>query len=236
MPRRRFAMNSIVVAAATIGISTLMGAAVGFLLNNVSQLWNDIVTAFAAGVMLAAAMFGLFQPAMEMGSMIQLLSGALAGMVFLRICAKMMPGGMLNAHPELMFVAALALHKFPEGMAGGVALSGSGIMVALGVALQNLPEGVVMIPPLLAAGVTRCRAALIALLTGLLNVLGVAAGAAWGAVCSNVLPMALAFAGGAMLDVIMKDMVPRVSASGLKRGEWIIASGFLMMAAANMLL
>ena len=233
-------MNTVYLAALMIGGSTLLGTACGFLIQGISGAWNDAVTAFAAGVMLSAAMFGLFQPAMEMGrNLLLILAGALGGMVFLRIAGKLMPGGLMRAHPELMFVLALAMHKFPEGMAGGVGLGGGsagGAMVALGVALQNIPEGAVMIPPLLNAGAGRGRAALVALGAGLLNAAGVIAGGLWGRVSGSVLPMALAFAGGAMLDVILRKMVPGVFASrGLRGGEWILMGGFLTMIAVNML-
>lgn len=231
-------MAMIYLAALLIGGTTLIGTACGFALKNVSKDWNDAVTAFAAGVMLSAAMFGLFQPAMEMDCAPALIIlGALAGMFFLRITAKIMPGSTLARRPELMFVLALAMHKFPEGMAGGVGIGGQtrqGMLVAIGIALQNLPEGIVMIPPLLNAGVRKRRAALIALLTGLLNALGVMAGGLWGSLSGNVLPVALAFAGGAMLDVIVRSMIPQVFSSGLRRGEWILMGGFLLMAAVNM--
>ena len=147
---------------------------------------------------------------------------------------------MLRQHPELMFVLAIALHKFPEGMAGGVGLGGvdggAARMVALGIALQNLPEGAVMIPPLLGAGVRRSRAACIALATGLLNAAGVVAGALWGQLSGGLLPLALSFAGGAMLDVIVSQMIPQVVCAGrLKQGPQIVLGGFLTMAVAAVL-
>jgi len=228
-------MNMIFIAAAMIGGTTLIGTACGFLLKNVSPRWNDIVTAFAAGVMLAAAMFGLFQPAMDTGNTLLALSGAVCGIVFLRIAAKIAPKSCIGCHPELMFVLALILHKFPEGMAGGVGLYGqSGMLAAAGVAIQNLPEGVVMIPPLLSAGVSRKKAALIALMTGLLNALGVIAGGIWGKIAAGFLPFALSFAGGAMLDVIIKNMIPQVFQSKIRRPEWIVMGGFLLMTAVSM--
>lgn len=232
-------MDMIYIAALLIGGTTLLGTFCGFLLNNVSPRWNDIVSAFAAGVMLCAAMFGLFQPAMELGKMHLVIFGALSGMIFLRITAKFAPVRMLKSHPELMFVLALAMHKFPEGMAGGVGMASGaagGMTAALGVALQNFPEGVVMIPPLLKSGVSRKKAACIALLTGLLNAAGVFAGGIWGAAGEYALAFALAFAGGAMLDVIVKDMIPRIFQSKIPLGEWILTGGFLLMTAISMMI
>lgn len=236
-------MNGVYWAALGIGGSTLAGTAFGFLLNRITDVWNDIVTAFAAGVMLAAAAFGLFAPAMEMGNAWLLASGAVCGILFLRIVGAVsghIGRGTLGRHPELMFVLAIAVHKFPEGMAGGVSLNsmdaGAALTMVTGIALQNLPEGVVMIPPLLAAGVRRSRAAGIALLTGLLNAAGVFAGALWGRMAGGILPFALSFAGGAMLDVIIGNMLPQVNRSReLKCGAAVVLLGFMLMICINSL-
>ena len=228
-------MNAVLLAALAIGGTTLIGASCGFLFSRVTEAWNDAVTAFAAGIMLAAAAFGLFAPAMEL----------VAGALFLRAAERVTDwfsggAGVFRCHPELLFVLAIAVHKFPEGMAGGVGLHGmnaaAAAMVVFGIALQNLPEGVVMIPPLLAAGVRRSRAACIALATGLLNAAGVFAGALWGRNAARLLPFALAFAGGAMLDVIVVQMIPQVCGSRrLRQGGFIVMSGFLIMACVNVL-
>ena len=239
-------MNSVFWAALGIGGSTLIGTGCGFLFSQVTEEWNDIVTAFAAGVMLAAAAFGLFGPAMEMAAgagLLLIVAGALCGALFLRTIAaasSRLGGGanLFHRHPELLFVLALAVHKFPEGMAGGIGLNGmdlgAALTVVVGISLQNLPEGVVMIPPLLNAGVRRKQAAYIALATGLLNAAGVFAGALWGRLSGGVLPFALAFAGGAMLDVIVTQLIPQAVGSGrLKQGGLIVMTGFLIMACVN---
>ncbi len=239
-------MNSVYWAALGIGGSTLIGTGCGFLFSHVTEVWNDIVTAFAAGVMLAAAAFGLFSPAMEMAggaNVMLIMAGTLCGALFLRVIAAASSrlGGetnLFNLHPELLFVLAIAVHKFPEGMAGGVGLNGmnpaAALTVVIGISLQNLPEGVVMIPPLLNADVSRRRAAGIALATGLLNAAGVFVGALWGRLSGGVLPFALAFAGGAMLDVIVTRLIPEAVGSGrLKQGGMIVMLGFLLMACIN---
>lgn len=236
-------MHSVFWAALGIGGSTLIGTGCGFLFGRISDAANDAVAAFAAGVMLSAAAFGLFVPAMEMVDgprTLLIAAGAVCGMLFLRAAAcssGRLRGGLLREHPELLFVLAIALHKFPEGMAGGVGLGGMDVgaarTVALGVALQNLPEGAVMIPPLLRAGVSRRRAACIALATGLLNAAGVVAGALWGRLSGGLLPFALCFAGGAMLDVIVAQMIPRVACGGrLRQGPAVVLGGFALMTLA----
>lgn len=239
-------MNSVLWAALGIGGSTLIGTGCGFLFNRVTQLWNAIVTALAAGIMLAAAAFGLFAPAMEMAGdawgTALIAGGALCGAVFLRgtehFSGRLGGGGLFRRHPELLFVLAIAVHKFPEGMAGGIGLNGmnpaAARTVVVGISLQNLPEGVVMIPPMLNAGVPRMQAAGIALATGLLNAAGVFAGALWGRLAQNLLVFPLAFAGGAMLDVIVTRMIPQVAcARQLRQSGMIIMLGFLLMSCIN---
>lgn len=231
-------MNFVFLAALGIGGSTLMGTGCGFLIHQISEKSSQRVTAFAAGVMLAAAAFGLFAPAMELAagwSVLLLAAGTACGALFLRFAGWLsarVRGGM-QLRPELMFVLAIAVHKFPEGMAGGVGLSSmdrvAAMTVVVGIALQNLPEGAVMIPPLLHAGVRRWKAACIALATGLLNAAGVFAGALWGCLPGGMMPFALCFAGGAMLDVIIGQMVPK------NRSAWITLLGFLIMVCVNAL-
>jgi len=239
-------MNSVILAALAIGGSTLLGTGCGFLLGKVSDEMNLGSVAFAAGVMLSAAAFGLFVPAMEMaggGLWLLVVLGAVCGVLFLKgialLSRKIGSGGALSAHPELMFVIAIAVHKFPEGMAGGVGIpginGGASWLVAAGIALQNLPEGAVMIPPMIAAGVKKRCAAAVALITGLLNAAGVFAGALWGSLSGGVLPFALSFAGGAMLDVIVSQMIPQISSENYRRGNYILMAGFLLMTAVNML-
>lgn len=241
-------MNAIFWAALGIGGSTLIGTFCGFLFSRITDFWNDAVTAFAAGVMLAATTFGLFIPAMEFSSgtgLLLVIGGAVCGALLLR-CVGSVSGrfggdsAYFLKHPELLFVLAIAVHKFPEGMAGGVGLAGmdnaAALTVVIGISLQNLPEGVVMIPPLLNAGISRRRAACIAVATGLLNAAGVLAGALWGRLAAGILPFALAFAGGAMLDVIVGQMIPQITCPQRLRGaSLVVLGGFLIMACVNML-
>lgn len=231
-------MNFVFLAALGIGGSTLIGTGCGFLIHRISEGSSRRVTAFAAGVMLAAAAFGLFAPAMELAEgwgILLLAAGTACGVLFLKI-AGWLSGrvrGGIQLRPELMFVLAIAVHKFPEGMAGGVGLGSmdraAAMTVVIGIALQNLPEGAVMIPPLLQAGVARWKAACIALATGLLNAAGVFAGALWGNLPGGMMPFALCFAGGAMLDVILGQMVPK------NRSAWITLLGFLIMVCVSAL-
>lgn len=238
-------MESVILAALAIGGSTLIGTGCGFLFHRVTPAWNDAVTSFAAGVMLAAAAFGLFMPAIELAAgwgVMLILLGTACGALLIRLAggiSGVLRGdtGFFKLYPELLFVLAIIVHKLPEGMAGGIGLNGmdsaAARTVVIGIALQNLPEGVVMIPPLLGAGLSRRMAACIALATGLLNGLGVVAGALWGRMALNLLPFMLAFAGGAMLDVILCQMAPRTAR--LRWGTLVALGGFGIMACINTL-
>lgn len=130
---------------------------------------------------------------------------------------------------------AIALHKLPEGMAAGVSMSaatGSATdwSVSFGIALQNIPEGMVIIAPLLVAGVSRLRTFLIALSTGLLEVLGVWIGFGLGSASATFLPVMLGFAGGAMLYVTSDEMIPETHTHGYqKQATYALLLGFVTL-------
>jgi ZIP family zinc transporter len=141
----------------------------------------------------------------------------------------------------LLFVSAIAIHNLPEGIAAGVGF-GSGdtagaLVIAGGIALQNIPEGMVIIAPMLAAGVKPKRTFFIAMLTGLVEVIGTLIGYFAVSVASFILPFALAFAGGTMLYVISDEMIPETHAHGSERGAtYALLVGFCLMLAVDVLL
>ena len=135
----------------------------------------------------------------------------------------------------LLFVMAIALHKLPEGMAAGVSMSDvssgeASWAVSLGIALQNIPEGMVIIAPLLVAGVTRTRTLVISVAIGLLEVIGVWLGFALGTASATFLPIMLGFAGGAMLYVTSDEMIPETHAHGYqKQATYALLLGFMTL-------
>ena len=141
----------------------------------------------------------------------------------------------------MLFVTAIAIHNLPEGIAAGVGF-GSGnteqaLLIAAGIALQNIPEGMVIIAPMLAAGVKPSKTFLIAALTGAVEIVGTLIGyfAVW--VASVILPFALAFAGGTMLYVISDEMIPETHAHGSERGAtYSLLVGFCLMLVFDVLL
>ena len=141
----------------------------------------------------------------------------------------------------LLFVTAIAIHNLPEGIAAGVGF-GSGdttqaLVIAGGIALQNIPEGMVIIGPMIAAGVSPKRTFILAMITGLVEVVGTLIGYFAVSIASAILPFALAFAGGTMLYVISDEMIPETHSHGHERGAtYALLVGFCLMLVTDVLL
>ena len=151
------------------------------------------------------------------------------------------PSETAKLNKVLLFVTAIAIHNLPEGIAAGVGF-GSGntaeaLTVAGGIALQNIPEGMVIIGPMLSAGMRPGRTFLAAAATGLVEVLGTLLGYFAVSLSSAILPFALAFAGGTMLYVISDEMIPETHAHGCERGAtYSLLVGFCLMLVFDVLL
>lgn len=251
-------MYAVLLTALGVGGATVIGALLGFLLKKPSHRFNDIVLSFAAGVMLSAAVIGLVLPSLEYGgrtSIIITVLGIFSGAFCLNLVDRLVPhlhkmtGVDQEAHPEkteqlsrvLLFVIAIAIHNLPEGIAAGVSF-GTGdalqaLTVAGGIALQNIPEGMVIIAPMLASGMSGGRTFVIALMTGIVEVLGTFIGYFAVSISTAVLPFALAFAGGTMLYVISDEMIPETHAHGSERGAtYSLLAGFSLMLVFDFLL
>ncbi len=251
-------MKIVLLTALGVGGATVFGTLLGFIFRKISHRFSDIVLSFAAGVMLAAAVLGLILPALDFGGEVNLLMvvagifcGALALNFFDRLTPHLHklsgaepeghPGGTEKLDKVLLFVTAIAIHNLPEGIAAGVSF-GSGdtaqaLTVAGGIALQNIPEGMVIIGPMLAAGIPPRRTFLCALGTGLVEVVGTLLGYFAISISAAILPFALAFAGGTMLYVISDEMIPETHAHGSQRGAtYSLLLGFCLMLAMDVLL
>lgn len=249
-------MDMVILTAFGVGSSTVIGALIGFLFKKASHRFSDIILSFAAGVMLAAAVLGLIIPSIEYGGRFGLLitvAGIFVGALCLNVIDKLVPhlhkliGPDLEEHQStslskvLLFVLAIAIHNLPEGIAAGVGF-GSGdtaqaLVIAGGIALQNIPEGMVIIAPMLASGVSPKKTFVIALITGLVEVIGTFIGYFAVSVSQAILPFALAFAGGTMLYVISDEMIPETHAHGAQRGAtYALLAGFCVMLVTDVLL
>ena len=233
-----------------MGGATVFGALLGLLFRRLPHKYNDLVLGFAAGIMLAAANLGLILPSVELagksGVWVSVL-GILCGALFLNFADRFTPHlhhltgvgeethrSNQNLNKVMLFVFAIAIHNLPEGLAAGGGCGaenpGGAISVAVGIALQNNPEGMVIISPLLLAGVGKLRTFCIASFTGLVEVLGTFIGYFAASVSSALLPFALAFAGGAMLYVISDEMIPETHSHGYERAAtYSILLGFIVM-------
>lgn len=251
-------MQMVLLTALGVGGASVFGAVIGFIFRKVSHRFVDIVLAFAAGVMLSAAVLGLIVPSLEYGGKFPLLvtiAGVFAGALCVNVIDKIVPhlhkltGADQEAHPEnteklnkvLLFVVAIAIHNLPEGIAAGVGFGTGNVNEALtiagGIALQNIPEGMVIIAPMLAAGMSRSRTFIAAIITGLIEVVGTLLGFFAVSISNAVLPFALAFAGGTMLYVISDEMIPETHAHGSERGAtYSLLAGFCLMLAFDVLL
>ncbi len=249
-------MEYVLLTALGVGGATVFGALIGFVFKNISHKFSDIVLSFAAGVMLAAAVLGLVIPSLEYGGkygIIITVAGIFAGAVCLNLIDRMVPhmhklaGVDAEAHRNanlnkvLLFVMAIAIHNLPEGIAAGVGFgsenTSQAIMIAGGIALQNIPEGMVIIGPMLAAGVAPQKTFLIAMATGIVEVVGTLIGYFAVSIASFILPFALAFAGGTMLYVVSDEMIPETHAHGNERGAtYALLVGFCVMLISDVLL
>ena len=251
-------MKIVLLTALGVGGATLLGSIIGFAFKNISHRFSDIVLSFAAGVMLAAAVIGLVLPSLEYGGefgIVYTVLGVFTGAVCLNLFDRLVPhlhklsGVDQEGHPEgtaklnkvLLFVTAIAIHNLPEGIAAGVGF-GSGntaeaLTVAGGIALQNIPEGMVIIAPMLAAGISPKRTFFCATMTGVVEVLGTLLGYFAVSLSTAILPFALAFAGGTMLYVISDEMIPETHAHGSERGAtYALLVGFCVMLATDFFL
>ena len=247
-------MTIVLLTALGVGGASVIGALLGFTFKRISHHFSDLVLAFAAGVMLCAAVVGLVLPSLEYGGGFAIpitVAGVFTGALFLNVIDKLVPhlhkftGVDQEAHPDrteklnkvLLFVLAIGIHNLPEGIAAGVGFgtgnTGEAITIALGIALQNIPEGMVIIGPMLAAGMSHGRTFVAALITGVVEVVGTLLGYFAVSVSAALLPFALAFAGGTMLYVISDEMIPETHHDDARGSTYFLLMGFCLMLAMD---
>ncbi len=222
---------------------TALGAAVVFTAKSMSRKLLDAMLAFAAGVMIAASCWSLLIPAIEMSvgksipAWFPAAVGFLAGGVFLRGIDKVLPHLHLNAPVEeaegihtrwrrtTLLILAITLHNIPEGLAVGVAFGAvaanlpsatlpAAFALALGIEIQNFPEGMAVSMPLRREGMSRLKSFWYGQLSGIVEPIAGVIGAAVVLVAQPILPYALAFAAGAMIFVVVEEVIPEAERSG----------------------
>ena len=248
----------ILAAIALPFIGTVLGSAfVFFLKGGMNRTLQRILTGFAAGVMVAASIWSLIIPAIEQSEHMGKLSflpafiGVWVGFLFLLALDHIIPHLHLNSEcPEgtpcglgksTMLVLAVALHNLPEGMAVGVVAAGwltgnesisaaGALALALGIALQNLPEGAIISMPLKSGGMKRGKAFGYGVLSGIIEPIGAVATILLAEQLAPTLPYMLAFAAGAMLYVVVEELIPEMSEGEHSNiGTVFFAVGFSLM-------
>lgn len=243
-------MEIVLLTALGVGGATVIGAVIGFIFKNISHKFSDVVLSLAAGIMLAAAVLGLIIPSLEYGGKFAILitvAGIITGAVCMKLVDVLVPhlhkmsGSDIEQHGRnksidkvLLFVLAIAIHNFPEGIAAGVGFGAGNdseaFLIAAGIALQNIPEGMVIIAPMLATGMKPGKTFVIAAMTGVVEVLGTLLGYFAVSVAHFILPFALSFAGGTMLYVISDEMIPETHSHGAESGAtFALIAGFCIM-------
>ena len=239
-------------------LGTCIGSAMVFFMRGAMNLrLQRMLTGFAAGVMVAASVWSLIIPAMDQSAHLGKLAffpafvGVWAGFGFLLLLDKLIPhmhmhdecpeGIRGNLGKSTMMVLAVALHNLPEGMAVGVVAAGwltgnesisfaSALALALGIALQNLPEGAIISMPLKSNGMCRNRAFGYGVASGVIEPIGAVLTILLANWVVPILPYLLAFAAGAMLYVVVEELIPEMSEGVHSNiGTIFFAVGFTLM-------
>ncbi|MCI0514186.1 ZIP family metal transporter [candidate division KSB1 bacterium] len=216
---------------------TALGSAVVYIFKVINRKILDGMLGFAAGVMIAASYWSLLAPSIEMSEAMGIpgwvpaTTGFLLGGIFLRLIDKLLPhlhmglpiqeaeGIKTSWHRSILLVLAITLHNIPEGLAVGVAfgavsaglpsasLAGA-VVLALGIGIQNFPEGAAVSVPLRREGFSRNQSFMIGQLSGIVEPIAGVIGAAAVVLMRSLLPYALAFAAGAMIFVVVEELIP----------------------------
>ena len=241
-------------------LGTALGSAfVFFMKREMPALLQKVLLGFASGVMVAASVWSLIIPAIEMGegaaAVVPPVIGLLAGFAFLLLIDYVTPhlhatgeaeGPKSRLSRTTKLALAVTIHNFPEGMAVGVAIAGAltadfnmagALALSLGIAIQNVPEGAIISMPLRAEGNSRRRAFGIGTLSGIVEPIGGALVLLLSTAVLGIMPYMLAFAAGAMLYVVVEELIPEYSQGKHSNiGTVGFALGFALMMILDVLL
>lgn len=258
-------MNGVTIGLLIPFLGTTLGSACVFCMRRrMPAALEKLLTGFAAGVMVAASVWSLLIPSMEMTDaegfmrVFPAVVGLLLGMGFLLLLDEVVPhqhieenvseGPRSRLSRTTKLVFALTLHNIPEGMAVGVALAAaldhtsslpmaSAVALSVGIAIQNIPEGAIVSMPLRAAGNTRRRAFKIGTLSGIVEPVAAIVTLAMAGIVLPILPYLLAFAAGAMLYVVIEELIPETQqGSHSNMGTIGFSVGFILMMILDVLL
>ena len=251
-------MSTPVLAALIIPfLGTALGSAFVFFMKKDMPAWvQKVLLGFASGVMVAASVWSLLIPSMDMGASVwPAVTGLLGGFAFLLLIDYITPHMHVTGEKEgpqshlsrtTMLALAVTIHNFPEGMAVGVTIAGAlssdfsmagALALSLGIAIQNVPEGAIISMPLRAAGNSRWKAFGVGSLSGIVEPIGGALVLLLASAVTGMMPWLLAFAAGAMLYVVVEELVPEASQGPHSNLATIgFALGFALMMVLDVIL
>lgn len=237
--------------------TTLGSACVFFLKGEIGNKLQKVLLGFAAGVMVAASVWSLLIPAMDMSadmgklSFLPALIGFLLGMGFLLLMDSVIPhmhvgseepeGTKSKLQKTTMLLLAVAIHNFPEGAACGAIFAGvltgktdvtmaGAIALSIGIAIQNIPEGAIISMPLRGHGVSKGKSFLYGVLSGVVEPIGAIMAIMLASLVTPILPYMLSFAAGAMIYVVVEELIPETSEGAHSNlGTIAFAIGFSIM-------
>ncbi|WP_121610213.1 ZIP family metal transporter [Mesobacillus foraminis] len=209
-------------------MGTALGAVPALLLSNLSHRFKDNLLAYSTGIMVAASTYALIPATLKLSNMLVLTLGILLGTLTLTLLELLLPHVEADHrnHPShqanpLLLITAMAIHNIPEGLSVGVSYASQfeelGSLVAFSIGLQNLPEGFLVCLFLVANRVSRAKAFLYTAFTGVIELISSLAGLQLTDQYLGLVPYGLAFAAGAMLFVVYKELIPESHGDGNER-------------------
>lgn len=223
-------------------MATVLGAVPLLFVKSLSEKWKDILIAFTAGIMVSASTFGLLPQALNESGIIPLTIGLLVGIIALDLLEKSIPhidvenerGIQSFDSKSLLVIIALFIHNIPEGLSTGFSYasenSSLGPMVAIAIGAQNMPEGLVLAIFLIHSKVSKLKLMLLVTLTGLMEVVSAIVGYFAASYIESLIGYGLAFASGAMLFIVYKELIPETHGHGYERSAtYSFIIGLLVM-------
>lgn len=236
-------MDNVIIGSVLSALSTGVGALfVLFMQNSLTHRLRDNLLAFTAGVMMATSMLGLIPESLKTGGFVPMAVGIILGVVSLTILEKNIPHmdldhskkGLQFDEKAMLIIAAITLHNIPEGLSVGVSYAsgteGTGDVIALAIGFQNAPEGLLVALFLVTQKIKKWKAFIIATLTGAIEIVTAFLGYYLTSYVEFLVPYGLAFASGAMLFIIYKELIPESHGDGHERtSTYYFIVGILFM-------
>lgn len=222
-------MEAAIIGSFISAMATVLGAVPLFFVKNLSEKWKDILIAFTAGIMVSASTFGLMPQAVNESGIMALTIGLLLGIIVLDLIEKNIPhidvendsGISMFDSKSLLVIIALFIHNIPEGLSTGFSFASDnaslGPMVAISIGAQNMPEGLILAIFLMNSNLTKLNAFLLVAVTGFMEVIAAIVGYFTASYIDSLIGYGLAFAAGAMMFIVYKELIPESHGHGYER-------------------